>query len=121
MRERRYEMPKLNVPLSGKARVLCEYKVAHPLKTQKELAADLGFNPKTVAKWCQDENFLDYEHELCLKIFKDAQGIALKTMIEAAKKGNTKAAQYLLDNTGFKLPDEQNINLSGDMEINIGE
>ena len=114
-------MPKLNVPLSNKAKVLCEYKVAHPLKSQRELAADLGFNLKMVTRWCQDKNFLEYEHELCMLIFQGAQGIALNTMIEAAKKGNTKAAQYLLDNTGFKLPDEQNINLSGDMEINIGE
>lgn len=113
-------MPKLNVPLSNKAKVLCEYKVAHPLKSQRELAADLGFNPKTVAKWCQDENFLKYEHELCMLIFQGAQGIALNTMIEAAKKGNVKASQWLLENTsGYKLPDEQNINLTGDMEINI--
>ena len=114
-------MPKLNVPLSNKARVLCEYKVLHPLKSQKELAADLGFDPKTVAKWCQDEHFLEYEHELCMVKFKSAQGIALETMINAAKKGNTKAAQYLLDNTGFKLPDEQNVNLDAEISIDYGD
>lgn len=114
-------MPKLNTPLSSKAKVLCEYKVAHPLKTQRELAADLGFNLKTVTKWCQDENFLEYEHELCMKIFKGAQGMALKTMMDAAKKGNVKAAQYLLDNTGYKLPEEQNVNLDAEINIDYGD
>lgn len=114
-------MPKLNTPLSSKAKVLCEYKVAHPLKTQRELAADLGFNPKTVAKWCQDENFLEYEHELCMKIFKDAQGMALKTMMDAAKKGNVKAAQYLLDNTGFALPTKQEITTDNTIKIDVVE
>ena len=112
-------MPKLITPLSPKARVLCEYKVEHPLLTNKQLAEALGLNIKTVQHWVKDENFLNLEHDLCMIKFKSAQGIALKTMIDAAKKGNTRAAQYLLDNTGFKLPEEQNINLTGDMEINI--
>lgn len=105
--------------LTKKAKILCEYKSLHPLLTQQQLADDLGFDVKTVVKWVNNEEFLDYEHELCMKIFKGAQGIALKTMMDAVKKGNVKAAQYLLDNTGYKLPDEQNINLTGDMEINI--
>lgn len=112
-------MPKLITPLSPKARELCEYKVEHPLLTNRQLADDLGLNIKTVQRWVKDDNFLSLEHDLCMIKFKSAQGVALKTMIEAAKKGNVKAAQYLLDNTGYKLPDEQNINLNGDMEISI--
>lgn len=107
--------------LTKKAKVLCEYKALHPLLTQQQLADDLGFDVKTVVKWVNKEEFLDYEHELCMKIFKGAQGMALKTMMDAAKKGNVKAAQYLLDNTGYKMPDEQNINLDADIKIDYGD
>lgn len=114
-------MPKLITPLSPKARMLCEYKVEHSLLTNKQLAEALGLNIKTVQHWVKDENFLNLEHDLCMIKFKSAQGIALKTMIDAAKKGNTKAAQYLLDNTGFKLPEEQNVNLDAEINIDYGD
>lgn len=114
-------MPKLITPLSPKARKLCEYKVEHPLLTNKQLAEELGLNIKTVQHWVKDENFLNLEHDLCMIKFKGAQGIALKTMMDAAKKGNVKAAQYLLDNTGFALPTKQEITTDNTIKIDVVE
>lgn len=89
------------------------------MESERSTALALGINEKTVHKWCKQDEYIEYEHSLCRERFKDAQKIALETMVKAAEKGNIKAAQYFLDNTGYVLPTEQNVNLTGNMEINI--
>lgn len=105
--------------LTPRARELAEYRVNNPTLTDLQVARDIGIDPKTIYKWKKRPDFQAYEHELCLLRFKEAQRIAVKKATELAEKGNAKMIEYLLTNNGFKLPDEQNINLTGDMEISI--
>lgn len=105
--------------LTKKAKAIAEYRVLNPTLTNEQVSRDLRVDPKTIYRWLRVPEYQDYEHELCVKRFKEAQRIAVKKAIELAEKGNTKMIEYLLTNNGFKLPNEQNINLTGDMEINI--
>ncbi len=105
--------------LTPKAKQLAEYRVDNPTLSDLQVSRDIGIDPKTIYKWKKKPEFQEYEHELCLIRFKEAQRIAVRKAYELAEKGNAKMIEYLLTNNGFKLPDEQNINLTGDMEINI--
>ena len=107
--------------LTPRARELAEYRVNNPTLSDLQVSRDIGIDPKTIYKWKKRPEYQEYEHELCLQRFKEAQRIAVKKACELAEKGNTKMIEYLLTNNGFKLPDEQNVNLTGDMEINIAD
>ena len=105
--------------LTKKAKAIAEYRVFNPTLSNEQVSRDLHVDPKTIYKWVRIPEFQEYEHELCMTRFKEAQRVAVEKAVELANKGNTKMIEYLLTNNGFKLPDEQNVNLSGDMEINI--
>lgn len=107
--------------LTPKAKQLAEYRVDNPTLSDLQVSRDIGIDPKTIYKWKKKPEFQEYEHELCLIRFKEAQRIAVKKAYELAEKGNAKMIEYLLTNNGFKLPEEQNVNLDAEISIDYGD
>lgn len=107
--------------LTPKAKQLAEYRVDNPTLSDLQVSKDIGIDPKTIYKWKKRPEFQEYEHELCLIRFKEAQRIAVRKAYELAEKGNAKMIEYLLTNNGFKLPEEQNVNLDAEINIDYGD
>lgn len=107
--------------LTKKAKAICEYMVFNPTLSKEQVARDLHVDPKTIYKWIKIPEYQEYEHKLCMKRFQAAQKIALEKAIELAGKGNTKMIEYILSNNGFKLPEEQNVNLDAEINIDYGD
>ncbi len=107
--------------LTKKAKAIAEYRVFNPTLSNEQVSRDLHVDPKTIYKWVRIPEFQQYEHELCMTRFKEAQRIAVEKAVELANKGNTKMIEYLLTNNGFKLPEEQNVNLDAEISIDYGD
>lgn len=107
--------------LTKKAKAITEYRVFNPTLSNEQVSRDLHVDPKTIYKWVRIPEFQQYEHELCMTRFKEAQRIAVEKAVELANKGNTKMIEYLLTNNGFKLPEEQNVNLDAEISIDYGD
>ena len=107
--------------LTKKAKAIAEYRVFNPTLSNVQVSRDLHVDPKTIYKWVRIPEFQQYEHELCMTRFKEAQRIAVEKAVELANKGNTKMIEYLLTNNGFKLPEEQNVNLDAEISIDYGD
>ena len=107
--------------LTKKAKAIAEYRVFNPTLSNEQVSRDLHVDPKTIYKWGRIPEFQQYEHELCMTRFKEAQRIAVEKAVELANKGNTKMIEYLLTNNGFKLPEEQNVNLDAEISIDYGD
>ena len=107
--------------LTKKAKAIAEYRVFNPTLSNEQVSRDLHVDPKTIYKWVRIREFQEYEHELCMTRFKEAQRIAVEKAVELANKGNTKMIEYLLTNNGFKLPEEQNVNLDAEISIDYGD
>ena len=107
--------------LTKKAKAIAEYRVFNPTLSNEQVSRDLHVDPKTIYKWVRIPEVQQYEHELCMTRFKEAQRIAVEKAVELANKGNTKMIEYLLTNNGFKLPEEQNVNLDAEISIDYGD
>lgn len=107
--------------LTKKPKAIAEYRVFNPTLSNEQVSRDLHVDPKTIYKWVRIPEFQQYEHELCMTRFKEAQRIAVEKAVELANKGNTKMIEYLLTNNGFKLPEEQNVNLDAEISIDYGD
>ena len=107
--------------LTKKAKAIAEYRVFNSTLSNEQVSRDLHVDPKTIYKWVRIPEFQQYEHELCMTRFKEAQRIAVEKAVELANKGNTKMIEYLLTNNGFKLPEEQNVNLDAEISIDYGD
>lgn len=107
--------------LTKKAKAIAEYRVFNPTLSNEQVSRDLHVDPKTIYKWVRIPEFQQYEHELCMTRFKEAQRIAVEKAVELANKGNTKMIEYLLTNNGFELPEEQNVNLDAEISIDYGD
>lgn len=107
--------------LTKKAKAIAEYRVFNPTLSNEQVSRDLHVDPKTIYKWVRIPEFQQYEHELCMTRFKEAQRIAVEKAVELANKGNTKMIEYLLTNNGFKLPEEQNVNFDAEISIDYGD
>ena len=107
--------------LTKKAKAIAEYRVFNPTLSHEQVSRDLHVDPKTIYQWVRIPEFQQYEHELCMTRFKEAQRIAVEKAVELANKGNTKMIEYLLTNNGFKLPEEQNVNLDAEISIDYGD
>ena len=107
--------------LTKKAKAIAEYRVFNPTLSNEQVSRDLHVDPKTIYKWVRIPEFQQYEHELCMTRFKEAQRIAVEKAVELANKGNTKMIEYLLTNNGCNLPEEQNVNLDAEISIDYGD
>lgn len=104
--------------LTTKQREVIEYMAEHLGANYTAVCEATGVHRNTFLKWRKQTQFqdaLDYELH---RIFKEGASTALKTMMDLAKDGDRQAAQYILDNVGFKQADKVELTTS-DIKITI--
>ena len=78
-----------------------EAMIAYPDLSYEKLAELVGCNRNTITEWRRNEIFMNAYHERLREVWKDAEGIAVNTMINLAKEGDFKASKYILDSQGY--------------------
>jgi hypothetical protein len=101
--------------LTSKQKALAELMVAEPNLRYDQYAERVGISTKTCYVYRQNPELQDYVSELCKKRFRHLETLAIKKLEEQVDRGNFKAVQYVLDNRGYKVPEESNVNLEGKM------
>lgn len=98
-----------------------EAMIAYPSATYEELAQIVGCNRNTITAWKRNEEFMAAYHERLRETWKDAEGIAVRTMIDLAKDGDFKASKYILDSQGYAPAQKIEAEVKNDIVINVEE
>lgn len=107
--------------LSNKQKNLIEFMVAHPKMPETVCAKECGVPNSTYFSWKQKEEFMKALDKAIKERWKDAQRMAVASMIAQAESGSFNATKYILDNLGY-LPNtkiELEGSLHNEIEINI--
>lgn len=107
--------------LTPKKKILIEAMIANPSATHIELAEICEVNRNTITAWKRDAEFDAAYRERLREVWAEGEGIAIKAMLDLASKGHYQAAQYILDNRGYKPATKIDANVSNDIVINIDE
>jgi uncharacterized protein YjcR len=105
--------------LNNKQIKAIELFVYSPYMTQTMIAQECGVHRETIRRWKEDEEFKSELDKAIKKRWKDAESIAVNTMINLASEGNIQAAKYMLDNLGYKPTEKIEADISTDIHINI--
>lgn len=105
--------------LSTKQRACIEAIIANPMKAESKVIEEMGLTNRTFYNWKKEEEFMAALQERLKEKWKDAEGIAIESMIKLCKEGNFNAAKYILDNLGYKPEEKIKAEVSGNMDINI--
>lgn len=97
-----------------------EAMIAYPSATYEELAQIVGCNRNTITAWKRNEEFMAAYNDRLRETWKDAEGIAVRTMIELAKDGDFKASKYILDSQGYAPAQKIEADVNTDIVIEIG-
>ena len=92
--------------LNSKQMKAIELLVYQPYMTQVMVAQECGVHRETLRRWKHDEEFATELDRAIKQRWKDAESLAVTTMINAAAEGNIQAAKYMLDNLGYKPVDK---------------
>ena len=76
--------------LTKKAKAIAEYRVFNPTLSNEQVSRDLHVDPKTIYKWVRIPEFQQYEHELCMTRFKEAQRIEVEKAVNLLTKETPK-------------------------------
>ena len=107
--------------LKPKQKALAELMVAEPSLRYEEYAKRVGISDKTCYVYRQNEEFQEYVSELCRRRFRDMEKVAIQKLSEQLDRGNFKAVQYVLDNRGYKTPEESKVDLDATIMIDYGD
>lgn len=97
-----------------------EAMIAYPSATYEELAQIVGCNRNTITAWKRNEEFMAAYNDRLRETWKDAEGIAVRTMIDLAKDGDFKASKYILDSQGYAPAQKIEADVNTDIVIEIG-
>lgn len=98
---------------------VCEHEVNFPKLTAEQIADQVGVNISTVNAYRRDPIYKAHREMLLKAKWADAVGIAQETMIEAARKGNVKAAQFLLSTCGYAVETKAKVDATAAVDNNI--
>lgn len=98
-----------------------EAMIAHPSASYVALAEIVGVNRNTITQWKRNEEFMAEYRRRLKEVWKDAEGIAMKTMINLADQGDFKASKYILDSQGYAPTQKIEADVNTNIVINIGE
>ena len=82
------------------------YLMAIELKTNKEIAAEVGISETTMSKWKHNPLFQEEVDRLLKEEWRDACKELQKIMVAKARKGEFKPLAYVLDSNGYQAPAE---------------
>lgn len=85
------------------------------MRSDVELARELGINNKTVGVWRKLPEFQDEMKLRLAEKWKDAERAAQETMMKLNAEGDFRAAKYILDSLGYAAP----VKLEGDLNSHI--
>ena len=85
-------------------------------KTQKEIAKQIGLDVTTVSKWKKHPDYNDAKLKIEREVLGDLTGLAIKTYRDLLLNGRSEQVKYLvaqdlLDRTGHKVTDKQEISI----------
>lgn len=87
--------------LNARQLTCIEVMLANPSASYEKLAEIVGCNRNTITAWKRNEEFqAEYSRRL-KEMWKDSEGIAVKTMIKLADEGNFQASKYILDSMNY--------------------
>ena len=92
--------------LNSKQMKAIELLVYQPYMTQVMVAQECGVHRETLRRWKQEEEFATELDKAIKQRWKDAESLAVTTMINLAAEGNVQAAKYMLDSLGYKPVDK---------------
>ena len=83
----------------------------NPTITAKEVAAQVGVSPRTIASWKEDPMFMDKIYERYMTEFGSQLPAVINSMVREAKHGNVQAARLVLEHSGRLV---KNVNITID-------
>lgn len=107
--------------LKPKEKQLAELMASEPSLRNVDYAARCKISEKTVYVYKRKPEFQEYLSALCKERFKDMEKLAVQKLSEQIERGNWKAVQYVLDNTGYKMPEQQEVQMDARIEVDYGE
>lgn len=110
--------------LNKKQRLALELLTNGQGLTYKEIAEQVGVNPKTLWEWRNNPDYVMFQEELA-KInnerWQAAEDAARAAAIKLCKEGNQKMVQFVLQNAGYNPTQKVEADLHTDIVINIEE
>ena len=86
------------------------------------VASEVGVSRDTLHRWRKETpEFQEALDKSIKQRWKDAEALAVNTMIAQAQEGNVQAAKYMLDSLGYKPTEKIEAVVSTDIVINIDE
>ena len=98
-----------------------EFVVANPTMRLKEVAAALGISEDTAQRYNADSETQAIIKELAHKRFDSLAAKAVAACEEKVLNGEWAAIKFVLENTGYKLPEQVDLNTPNTITIQIGE
>lgn len=105
--------------LTKKAACAAEYEVDHPYASIKEIADACAMHPATLYKYRQSEIYQGYRDELLRKKWREAQKIAMDTMIKLAQDEDREACKFILSTQGISTEIRTKVEANVDTNIKI--
>ena len=87
----------------------------NPDITTKEVAAQVGVSPRTIAYWKEDPMFVDKVYERYMTEFGSQLPAVISSMVREAKAGNVQAGRLILEHSG-KLVKNINVTIDSPFE-----
>ena len=91
--------------------------------TYKQIAAEVGVNPKTLWDWRNEPQYTHFQDEL-KKLNDDrwmaAVDAARQSAIKLCKEGNQKMVEFILKNEGYNPTQKVEADITQDIVISIG-
>ena len=102
--------------------LLCiEAMLANPSASYVELSQIVGCNRNTITEWKRKPEFQEEYNRRLKEMWKDAEGIAVKSMIKLAEEGNFQASKYILDSHNYAPATKIEADISSKIVINIDD
>jgi DNA-binding XRE family transcriptional regulator len=116
-RPKKCEFENGNIPAQWKK--ICLFEIEHPEMTQEEIAKACGTTRKTLYTLHHNEKYLAFFHKENEKVFRALESLAIQAMTKQARKGNIKAASYILNYLNYQPVDKVELQSNGVVEINL--
>lgn len=110
--------------ITKKQRIALELLTSGRGMTFKEIAEEVGVNPKTLWEWRNSPDYVMFQDEL--KRLNDirwqaAEDAARESAIKLCKEGNQKMVEFVLKNAGYNPTQKVEADVSTNIQINIEE
>ncbi len=105
--------------LSRRQKELLEYMLANPMLPETVCARNCGVPNSTYFDWKKKGEFTAELDRRIKEQWKDSERLAVDTMLSLCREGEYRAAQYILDNLGYKAVNKIEADINTDINITI--